>query len=63
MKSIVLAFSFFILTRMGFGQSEPIRLNSENPHYFHYKGKTLALITSAEHYGALRENSEALYSS
>jgi len=53
MKSIVLAFSFFILTRMGFGQSEPIRLNSENPHYFHYKGKTLALITSAEHYGAV----------
>ena len=33
--------------------SGPIQLHPENPHYFLYKGKTLALITSAEHYGAL----------
>lgn len=32
---------------------EPIKLLKENPHYFEYKGKALALITSAEHYGAL----------
>lgn len=32
---------------------DPIQLHPENPHYFLYKGKTLALITSAEHYGAL----------
>ncbi|TDK41913.1 hypothetical protein [Algoriphagus formosus] len=32
---------------------EPIKLLPENPHYFEYKGKPLALITSAEHYGAL----------
>ena len=31
----------------------PIQLHPENPHYFLYKGKTLALITSAEHYGAV----------
>jgi hypothetical protein len=31
----------------------PIQLHPENPHYFLYNGKTLALITSAEHYGAL----------
>lgn len=31
----------------------PIGLHPENPHYFSYKGKTLALITSAEHYGAV----------
>lgn len=31
----------------------PIQLHHENPHYFLYKGNTLALITSAEHYGAL----------
>jgi len=30
----------------------PIRLHPKNPHYFLYKGKTLALISSAEHYGA-----------
>ena len=31
----------------------PIQLHPENPHYFLYKGKTTALITSAEHYGAV----------
>ena len=31
----------------------PIQLHPENSHYFLYKGKPLALITSAEHYGAL----------
>ena len=31
----------------------PLRLHPDNPHYFLFKGKALALITSAEHYGAL----------
>jgi len=31
----------------------PIRLHPENQHYFLYNGKTLALISSAEHYGAV----------
>ena len=31
----------------------PIQLHPENPHYFLYNGKTLALISSAEHYGAV----------
>ncbi len=31
----------------------PIQLHPENPHYFQYKDKTLVLITSAEHYGAV----------
>lgn len=33
--------------------SGPIQLHPENQHYFLYKGEALALITSAEHYGAL----------
>ena len=33
--------------------SGPIQLHPENQHYFLYKGNALALITSAEHYGAL----------
>lgn len=38
-----------------FAQSgnRPIQLLKENPHYFEFKGKPLALITSAEHYGAV----------
>jgi len=31
----------------------PIQLHPENQHYFLYKGKPLALITSAEYYGAV----------
>ena len=33
--------------------SGPIQLHPDNPHYFLYHGQPLALITSAEHYGAL----------
>lgn len=33
--------------------SGPIQLHPENRHYFLYQGKTLALVTSAEHYGAV----------
>lgn len=31
----------------------PIHLDPVNPHYFQYRGKTIALITSGEHYGAV----------
>jgi len=31
---------------------QPIRLHPENPHYFLYRGKAVALVTSAAHYGA-----------
>jgi hypothetical protein len=33
--------------------AQPIRLHPRNPHYFLYRGKTVALITSGEHYGAV----------
>jgi hypothetical protein len=31
----------------------PIRLDPRNPHYFLFRGKTIALVTSGEHYGAV----------
>lgn len=31
----------------------PIRLHPKNPRYFEWRGKALALVTSAEHYGAV----------
>jgi hypothetical protein len=34
-------------------QPTPIRLDLKNPHYFFYQGKTTALISSGEHYGAV----------
>lgn len=33
--------------------AQPIRLHSENPRWFQWRGRTVALITSAEHYGAV----------
>ncbi len=33
--------------------SPPIRLHPDNPRWFQWRGKTTALITSAEHYGAV----------
>jgi hypothetical protein len=33
--------------------AEPIRLHPKNPHYFLFRGRAVALITSAEHYGAV----------
>src|SRR5450432_1597687 len=33
--------------------SPPIRLHPKNPHYFLFRGKTVALVTGGEHYGAV----------
>ena len=33
--------------------AQPVRLNPANPHYFEYKGRPLALVSSGEHYGAV----------
>jgi hypothetical protein len=32
---------------------QPIRLHPTNPHYFLFRGKAVALVTSGEHYGAV----------
>src|SRR5215831_9079380 len=51
LKSIFLACLW-----VGFAQAQneqPIRLHPENPHYFLYRGKAVALVSSAEHYGAV----------
>ena len=33
--------------------AEPIRLLPQNPHYFEFRGKAVALVTSGEHYGSV----------
>lgn len=52
MKTHVVFTLLLALPFASFGQ-KPIQLLEENPHYFEYEGKPMALITSAEHYGAL----------
>jgi hypothetical protein len=34
-------------------QTPPIRLHPANPHYFLFRGKVVALVTSGEHYGSV----------
>ena len=62
MKYLTLILSIFILgsctspiqeNAISLPTDGPIQLHPENPHYFLYQGKALALITSAEHYGAV----------
>ena len=63
MKSIITTLIIFfqivactqkeVLTSESIPIDGPIQLHPANPHYFAYKGKPLALITSAEHYGAV----------
>ena len=36
------------------GLAAPIRVHPRNPHWFEWRGKAVALITSAEHYGLFR---------
>jgi hypothetical protein len=43
----------FLTTATTLAASEPIRLHPKNPHYFLFRGRAIALITSAEHYGAV----------
>lgn len=40
-------------TEIEIPEGGPIQLHPENQHYFLFNGKPLALITSAEHYGAI----------
>jgi hypothetical protein len=37
----------------GILNSQPVMLHPQNPHYFVFKGKPLAIVSSGEHYGAV----------
>jgi hypothetical protein len=58
-KLLFLPLLAFLLVSFSFesygqtGLDGPITLHPKNPHYFLYRDTALALITSAEHYGAL----------
>jgi len=34
-------------------KTKPIRLHTENPHYFEWRSKPTVLITAGEHYGVV----------
>jgi hypothetical protein len=52
-SSLLLAF-FLVAGREAHpAGADPIRLNPQNSHYFLFRGKVVALITSGEHYGAV----------
>ncbi len=45
--------SLALLAALSIALAQPIRLHPKNPHYFLFHGKSVALITSGEHYGAV----------
>ncbi len=49
-KGLIYALSMLAVALLG---AEPIRLHSDNPHYFLFRGRPAVLITSTEHYGAV----------
>ena len=51
---MLMVLSLFIgCTQAPVQDDNPIGLDTDNPHYFHYRGKPLFLITSDQHYGAV----------
>lgn len=42
-----------LLPSLALAASPPIRLHPDNPRWFQWRGRAIALITSAEHYGAV----------
>jgi hypothetical protein len=38
---------------LGLTAAEPIRLHPKNPHYFLFRGRAVALVSSGEHYGSV----------
>lgn len=51
-KSLRVAFVLALLTTTGLAEL-PVRLCPENPRWLEWRGQAVALITSAEHYGAV----------
>lgn len=55
-KANILFLVLFLQTAPLFAQQkaeQPIALHPENPHYFIYRGKAVALVSSGAHYGAV----------
>src|ERR1700753_1330314 len=52
LSSVLLASSVHT-TALAKLNTPPIRLHPANPHYFLFRGKAVALITSGEHYGSV----------
>jgi hypothetical protein len=47
-------FLFMLLLFLAsYSRSQPLTIDSRNPHYFNYKGKPILLVTSDQHYGAV----------
>jgi hypothetical protein len=51
--TLVAALSVWAVSTPSVESPVPIRQDPKNPHYFQFRGKTVALITSGEHYGAV----------
>jgi hypothetical protein len=53
MRTIYLVVSIIFLLAATACKNSPVKVSESNPHYFSYKNKTIVLITSDHHYGAV----------
>lgn len=55
MRGVLLLFALLpgLISQAAQNDEAPIQLDPRNPHYFLFRGKTIVLITSGEHYGAV----------
>jgi hypothetical protein len=53
LSSIIVASAVHSSAQSNRQPAQPIRLHPKNPHYFLFRGKAIALVTSGEHYGAV----------
>jgi hypothetical protein len=51
MKRIII--TILLATAVMILKAQPVMLHPENPHYFLFRGKPLAIVSSGEHYGAV----------
>jgi len=52
-RASIISFALCVAVVQGQQNEQTIRLHPENSHYFLYRGKAVALVSSAEHYGAV----------
>lgn len=52
-RALNVLWTIALLLVAGSCYSQPIRIDSSNPHYFFFGGKPILLISTSEHYGAV----------
>jgi hypothetical protein len=61
MKQLIIAFTLLFICSSAIPPQKPIALHPAYGHYFLFRGKPTAVITSGEHYGAVEKPRKAIH--